>query len=256
MTSVRESPAIHPVGAIEGSVESIPVVGGPVVAARPVVRRVGVRAAALRRSREAHQDREVRRRLREVETEAVLADYYQAAHAAEEVMATARARAAARAEQILTEAAKVAAGSQAAAIAALRLLRELGETRAGIRELTGLSAAQVRESLTAVPIAVDADDRVDSVVGPHDAGQAPEAAQTGDGSGELTNDVLEAVAPAGRRPREEPAGPPASREARPVTPASAPSDERTAQQRVLPDEPGLEPAREPGGEASAQPPLF
>ena len=250
MTSVRENPAVRANASLDGPVAGISVTAAPVLTAAPVVRRVGVRAAALRRSRAAYQEREARRRVREVETEAVLADYYQAALAAEEVMVTAQARAVARAEQILVEAAKVAAGSQAAAVAALRRLRELGETRAGIRELTGLSAAEVRASLTpASDIEGVADPR-----GGQDSEHESDAMGTGGQQAEPVTDPVAAESSSSSNGRSA-SGPSTARRAR-VVRADAPPGRGTVPTGASAEEESRPPSPEPPPEAAVGASLF
>lgn len=105
-----------------------------------------VRAQALRRAQEVGQAREARRRARELEVENVLAEYFESAVAADRLLDQARERAAA----ILATAEKVAADSKRRGTTALHRLFRLGETRASISELTGLTPAEVRTVLAGV----------------------------------------------------------------------------------------------------------
>lgn len=100
--------------------------------------------------------------------ESALADYYEGTARA----AALREQARARAEKMIKEADEAAREPERAANDAVRALRELGETREQIAELTGLGAAEVRALLagpthgvpdaaqptTAVRAAADGDD--------------------------------------------------------------------------------------------------
>jgi hypothetical protein len=105
--------------------------------------RVGARAAALRRAREAKQARDVERLARERAVESALADYYIAAGAVDRT----RERAMQKAEEIIRQAETAAQDSLAEAEDALRRLRELGETRSWIKEVTGVSGSHLYGAL-------------------------------------------------------------------------------------------------------------
>lgn len=112
-------------------------------------RQSGTRLAAIRQARDAKHARDARLRVRELEVEAALVDFYAASVAAEEIVA----RAQARAQQILVEAQAAVITPRRAVVDAVHRLRELGENRTSLQELTGLSAAQVRECLAADDVA-------------------------------------------------------------------------------------------------------
>src|SRR5690349_3085136 len=109
-------------------------------------RRTHVRAQALRRAQEVGQARDARRRLREMEVEKALAEYFESAGAADRL----RERAEARAATIKADAERAAAENRKSGTAALHRLFWLGETRASISELTGLSRAEVATELEGV----------------------------------------------------------------------------------------------------------
>jgi hypothetical protein len=110
----------------------------------PRASRSGVRLAAIRRAREVKTARDARLRVRELDVETTLSQYYEGVTASEEIME----RATVRAREILTDAERAAAAPRRAAKVAMRRLKDLGEDRASLVELTGLSLAQVRELLT------------------------------------------------------------------------------------------------------------
>jgi hypothetical protein len=105
--------------------------------------RAGTRTVGLRRAREAKQLRDARRRERELALEAALIDYYTWLALVEDT----RERATKRAARILAEAEEAVQMPLAQAGNALRRLRDLGETREAIRELTQIRGSQLREIL-------------------------------------------------------------------------------------------------------------
>lgn len=88
--------------------------------------------------------RDARLRVRELDIETALAQYYEGVTTAEQIVLRARHRA----TEIVTDAEAAAAVPWRAATAAVRQLKDLGEDRASVAELTGLSPAQVRDCLT------------------------------------------------------------------------------------------------------------
>jgi hypothetical protein len=112
-------------------------------ASRTRVPRPGVRLAAIRRAREVKTARDARLRVRELDVEAALGQYYEGVAAAEEIIE----RADTRAREILSEAESAASAPRRASKAAVRRLKDLGENQVSLVELTGLSSAQVRECL-------------------------------------------------------------------------------------------------------------
>jgi hypothetical protein len=105
--------------------------------------RSGVRLAAIRQARQVKTARDARLRVRELDVETALGEYYEGVAASEQIMR----RADARAREILSAAERASAGPVRAAMAAVRRLKDLGENQTSLVELTGLSAAQVRECL-------------------------------------------------------------------------------------------------------------
>jgi hypothetical protein len=105
--------------------------------------RSGVRLAAIRRAREAKTARDARLRVRELDVETALGQYYEGVAASEEITE----RASARAREILTDAENASSAPRRTAMVAVRRLKELGENQASLVELTGLSPVQVRECL-------------------------------------------------------------------------------------------------------------
>lgn len=88
--------------------------------------------------------RDARLRVRELDVETTLGQFYEGVAASEEIMD----RASVRAREILAAAEAAAAAPRRAAKVAVRRLKDLGEDRASLVELTGLSPVQVRECLT------------------------------------------------------------------------------------------------------------
>ncbi|MFG1926851.1 hypothetical protein [Cryptosporangium sp. NPDC048952] len=123
-----------------------------------------VRAQALRRAQEAGSARHAQRRVRELEVENALAVYFECAGDAERI----RRQAEARAARILADAEQAAADSKGLSVVALHQLFWLGETRASIVKLTGLSVAEVRTALAGVR---RAEPRARAVLGAADAEQ-------------------------------------------------------------------------------------
>ena len=80
---------------------------------------------------------------RERQVEQALADYFQHTEDAEAIRRQAQERAA----KLLADAETASREPEAFAAIAVRVLAQLGETRASISELTGLSPAQLREVL-------------------------------------------------------------------------------------------------------------
>ena len=109
--------------------------------------RTGTRTAGLRRAREAKQLRDARRRERERALEAALVEYYTWLAVVDETRDKARKRAG----RILAEAEDEVQMPLAQAGNALRRLRDLGETREAIRELTQISTSRLREILAHAP---------------------------------------------------------------------------------------------------------
>lgn len=109
--------------------------------------RAGTRTVGRRRAREAKQLRDARRRERELALEAALVDYYTWLALVEDT----RDRAAQRAARVLAEAEEAVQMPLAQAGNALRRLRDLGETREAIRELTQISGSRLREILANTP---------------------------------------------------------------------------------------------------------
>jgi hypothetical protein len=128
-------------------------------------KRVSVsRASAVRAALEAKARRDAERLERERKVEAALADFYESRMRAEVIREAARVKVA----RILREAEQAARGPLMAAHATILVLKELGESREQIAELTGLGVTDVRAHLggTWEP------GRADSA----DAGVAPSAA--------------------------------------------------------------------------------
>ncbi len=109
--------------------------------------RTGTRNAGLRRAREAKQLRDARRRERERALEEALVDYYTWIALAEDIREKARKRAG----RVLAEAEDAVQMPLVQAGNALRRLRDLGETREAIRELTQISTSRLREILAHAP---------------------------------------------------------------------------------------------------------
>lgn len=121
--------------------------------------------------------RDAERLRRERQIEQALADFFLNTDRVQEILTHAQQRA----DRILADGQTAAREPFQLALAALRYLVELGETRHAISELTGLSLAQLREMLTDPPAAGD------SAPEPADAGSG----QAGEGGG---------AAVAGQRP--------------------------------------------------------
>jgi hypothetical protein len=103
----------------------------------------GTRQEALRRAQAATARRDADRIAREKAVQAALTDFFHAT----ETAATIHADAKTKAERVLAEAADAARPYDDAVRDAVRELERLGETRADIIDLTGLSAMQVRQYL-------------------------------------------------------------------------------------------------------------
>ncbi|WP_194908994.1 hypothetical protein [Catenulispora rubra] len=104
-------------------------------------KRVSVsRASAVRAALEAKARRDAERLERERKVEAALADFYECRMRAEAIREAARVRVA----KILREAEAAAREPLNAAHTAIMALKELGETREQIAELTGQSVTEVR----------------------------------------------------------------------------------------------------------------
>ncbi|MFC1407133.1 MULTISPECIES: hypothetical protein [Streptacidiphilus] len=101
------------------------------------------RSAALKAAQEAKGRRDALRLAHEQMVESALADWFEGTTRAEEL----RARAQAKAAQILADAEAAAAQPEAAARRALRMLVGLGEPRDQIAALTGLTLSDVRGAL-------------------------------------------------------------------------------------------------------------
>jgi hypothetical protein len=101
------------------------------------------RATAVRAAQQAKAQRDARRLQRERQVESALADYYEQTGRAEQLRANARARA----EKVLADAETAAAEPERRAREAVGMLRDLGEPRDQIAELTGLALAEVRAVL-------------------------------------------------------------------------------------------------------------
>lgn len=107
-------------------------------------KRVSVsRASAVRAAQEAKARRDAERLERERKVDAALADFYESRMQAEVIRETSRVKVA----KILREAEQAALEPLKAAHAAVMALKELGETREQIAELTGLSVSEVRVHL-------------------------------------------------------------------------------------------------------------
>lgn len=108
------------------------------------------RATALRAAQEAKARRDAERLRREAQVESALADFYEETARAEHIRATAKLRA----DKLLADAETAAAAPEERACLAVIALRDLGETRHQIAELTGLALPEVRALLprhSAVP---------------------------------------------------------------------------------------------------------
>lgn len=101
------------------------------------------RASAVRAALEAKARRDAERLERERRVESALADFYENRMRAEGIRESARVKVA----RILQEAEQAAREPLKAAHAAVLALRELGETREQIAELTGLGVTEVRAHL-------------------------------------------------------------------------------------------------------------
>jgi hypothetical protein len=112
---------------------------------RGMSRRVSVsRASAVRAAQEAKARRDAERLERERKVEAALADFYESRMRAEVIREAARVRVA----KFLQEAEAAAREPRISAHAAVMALKELGETREQIAELTGMSVTEVRVHLS------------------------------------------------------------------------------------------------------------
>lgn len=110
-----------------------------------MTRRGTGRAQAVRRAHEAKSQRDAERQHHEQQIEAALADYYQAAAETERIRDAARHRA----DTITAAAEQSAASSLAATRDAVRRLHDLLGGNAEVAELCGITAAKVREYLSA-----------------------------------------------------------------------------------------------------------
>src|SRR2546423_6859702 len=101
------------------------------------------RASAVRAAVEAKARRDAERLERERQVESALADFYESRMRAEGIREAARLKVA----RILREAEQAAREPLKAAHSAVVALKELGETREQIAELTGLGVTEVRAHL-------------------------------------------------------------------------------------------------------------
>jgi hypothetical protein len=108
-------------------------------------RRSGVssRQTALERALAATAARDAERLRRERSTQEALAGFFLAQESAQKIREAARIKA----EKVLAEAEASANEFDVAAARAVGQLVELGESRGGIAELTGLTGSQVRQAL-------------------------------------------------------------------------------------------------------------
>ena len=132
------------------------------------------RSAALKAAQEAKARRDALRLAHEQMVESALADWFEGTTRAEEL----RARAQAKAEQLLAEAEAAAAKPEAAARRALRMLVGLGEPRDQIAALTGLTLSDVRGALATAEAEAERNPVTERV--PNQASEPAEAA-TGTG---------------------------------------------------------------------------
>lgn len=95
----------------------------------------------MRRAQEAKQRRDNQRLHREQQITVALADFFEQIQRAEDLTT----HAAAKASRIIADAEHAALTPKTMAAQALARLIELVETRAAVTELTGLTAAEVRE---------------------------------------------------------------------------------------------------------------
>lgn len=112
---------------------------------RGMGRTTSARAAAVRRAQEAKQSRDAKRLTQERAVEQALADFYEHTGRAAQLRETAARRAA----QVIADAEEAASVPDRLAAAAVVRLHQLGETRAAIVELTGISSGEVRDALGA-----------------------------------------------------------------------------------------------------------
>ena len=103
------------------------------------------RAAALRRAQQAKAARDAAAARREQQIEAALADYFEAAEQADRVRSDARRKA----DAVLEAAEQAAAVPLAAVRDAVRRLRELTGRTSDVASLCAITAAAVRDLLTA-----------------------------------------------------------------------------------------------------------
>lgn len=106
-------------------------------------RRGNTRAAALRQAQQAQAERAVR----EEKIQTALADYFEAAAAAERIRAEARRRA----DGTIEAGEQAAAEPEAAARDAVRQLRDLTGSNIEVAALCGLTVSAVRDILSAGP---------------------------------------------------------------------------------------------------------
>lgn len=104
------------------------------------------RASAVRAAQQAKAKRDAERLRRERQVESALADFYEQKGRAEQLRASASARAA----KILADAETAAVEPERLAREAVAALHDLGEPRDQIAELTGLALADVRTVLAEV----------------------------------------------------------------------------------------------------------
>jgi hypothetical protein len=101
----------------------------------------GTRAAAIRRAQEAKQRRDAEQVRRSRQVTEALADFYEHTQRAADITTVAAEKAA----RVLAEAEQAAREPAELAAAAVARLESLGETRAAIAELTGMTVSRVRE---------------------------------------------------------------------------------------------------------------
>src|SRR5947207_2128819 len=113
----------------------------------------GMRHAAVRRAQQAKQERDAARLRRERQVEAALVGYFEHTEFAEAV----ETLTAAKVLELQETAAREAGQARKAAALAVREMADLGETRAAIADLTGLTVGGVREllQLAATPVLVE-----------------------------------------------------------------------------------------------------
>lgn len=105
----------------------------------------GLRYAAIRKAQQAKQERDAKRLRRERQVEAALAEYFEHVAVIDAIETTTAAKVA----ELRATAATAIGQEQVAAAVALRAMLDLGETRTGVAELTGLTLTGVRDLLTA-----------------------------------------------------------------------------------------------------------